>query len=86
MGFRESAERSRAILPVTFLSSSNSRSNRNRARRLASTITHNADKRLRDIALVDVEVTEIKNAVAEFKAQVAGGASVGQMPGRLIKG
>jgi len=24
--------------------------------------------------------------VAEFKAQVAGGASVGQMPGRLIKG
>ena len=56
------------------------------ARRLASTITHNADKRLRDIALVDVEVTEIENAVAEFKAQVAGGVSVGQMPGRLIKG
>jgi len=52
---------------------------------LASTITHNNDKRLRDIPLVDVELTEIENALTELKAQVAGGASVGQMPGRLIK-
>jgi hypothetical protein len=32
---------------------------------------HN-DKAMRDIALVDVEVTEIENALAEFKREVAG--------------
>jgi hypothetical protein len=49
------------------------------ARRLASTITHNADKPLRDIALVDVEVTEIENALDQFKREVAADASVGAM-------
>lgn len=56
------------------------------ARRLASTITHNNDKRLRDIPLVDVELTEIENALTVLKSQVAAGASVGELPyGRLIK-
>jgi hypothetical protein len=56
------------------------------ARRLASTITHNADKPLRDIALVEVEVTEIENALGEFKREVAAGAFVGKLPyGRLVK-
>jgi hypothetical protein len=56
------------------------------ARRLASTITHNNDKAVRDIPLVDVELTEIENALTELKAQVAAGASVGELPyGRLIK-
>ena len=55
------------------------------ARRLSATITHNHDKPLRDIALVDVELTEIENALAELKSQVAGGASVGYIGGRLIK-
>ena len=55
------------------------------ARRLASTIMHNNDKRLRDIALVDVEITEIENALGELKREVAAGARVGAMPGRLIK-
>jgi hypothetical protein len=55
------------------------------ARRLASTITHNNDKAVRDIALADVEMTEIENALAEFKAQVAAGASAGEMGGRLSK-
>jgi hypothetical protein len=34
-------------------------------------------------ALTDVEVTEIENALAEFKREVAGGASAGEMRGRL---
>jgi hypothetical protein len=56
------------------------------ARRLASTITFNNDKALREIALVDVEVTEIENALGEFKREVASGASVGNLPyGRLSK-
>ncbi|HXM01531.1 MAG TPA: hypothetical protein VN939_02950 [Chthoniobacterales bacterium] len=55
------------------------------ALRLASTVTHNNDKRVRDIALVDVELTEIENALAAFKNQVASGASGGAFPGRLIK-
>jgi hypothetical protein len=55
------------------------------ARRLASTITHNADKPLRDIALVDVEVTKIENAFGEFKREVASGVRVRGMPARLIK-
>jgi len=40
---------------------------------------------LRDIALVDVEITEIENALGELKREVAAGARVGAMPGRLIK-
>ena len=32
------------------------------ARRLASSITHNNDKAVREIELVDVEITEIENA------------------------
>jgi hypothetical protein len=56
------------------------------ARRLSATITHNNDKAMREIALVDVEITEIENALAEFKREVAAGASVGKLPyGRLIK-
>jgi hypothetical protein len=55
------------------------------ARRLASIITHNNDKAVRDVALADVEVTEIENALAEFKREVAGGASAGEMRGRLTK-
>jgi|HubBroStandDraft_2_1064218.scaffolds.fasta_scaffold2459351_1 hypothetical protein len=55
------------------------------ARRLASTITHNNDKRVRDIPLADVEITEIENALAALKAEVASGASGGTFPGRLIK-
>jgi hypothetical protein len=56
------------------------------ARRLASTITFENDKAMREIALVEVEITEIENALDEFKAQVAGGASVGELPyGRLTK-
>jgi hypothetical protein len=56
------------------------------ARRLASTITHNNDKPVRDIPLADVEITEIENALAAFKTEVASGACVGRLPGRLIKG
>jgi hypothetical protein len=55
------------------------------ARRLASTITHNNDKAVRDIPLADVEITEIENALSAFKTEVAGGASGGALPGRLIK-
>ena len=55
------------------------------ARRLASTITHNNDKPVRDIPLADVEITEIENALAAFKTEVASGASAGDLPGRLIK-
>ena len=53
------------------------------ARRLATTITFDNDKALREIALVDVEITEIENALAAFKTEVAAGAKVG--PGRMIK-
>jgi hypothetical protein len=55
------------------------------ARRLASTITFENEKALREIALVDVEITEIENALGEFKRQVAAEASVGHIGGRLIK-
>jgi hypothetical protein len=55
------------------------------ARRLASTITHNNDKPVRDIPLVEVEITEIENALAAFKTEVANGARVGAMPRRLIQ-
>jgi hypothetical protein len=55
------------------------------ARRLASTITFDNDKALREIALVDVEITEIENALDQFKSEVAAGARVGSMPSRLIK-
>jgi hypothetical protein len=47
------------------------------ARRLASTITHNNDERLRDITLVHVELEEITNALEAFKSEVVSGASVG---------
>jgi hypothetical protein len=41
---------------------------------------------MRDIALVDVELTEIENALGEFKSEVVAGASIGNLPyGRLIK-
>jgi hypothetical protein len=53
--------------------------------RLASTITHNNDKPVRDIPLADVEITEIENALAAFKTEVASDASVGYIGGRLIK-
>jgi hypothetical protein len=55
------------------------------ARRLASTITSSGETRLRDITLVHVELEEITNAVEAFKTEVAGGASVGYIGGRLIK-
>ena len=56
------------------------------AHRLASTIMHNNDKRLRDIALVEVEIKEISNALEAFKNEVVAGASVGDAPyGRLTK-
>jgi hypothetical protein len=34
---------------------------------------------------LQVEIEEITGALAEFKSQVAAGASVGQMAGRLVK-
>ena len=41
---------------------------------------------LRDIALVEVEIKEISNALEAFKSEVTSGASVGELPyGRLIK-
>ena len=55
------------------------------SRRLASTITFNNDQRLRDITLVHVELEEIENALVDFRTEVASGASVGQLPGKLIK-
>jgi hypothetical protein len=55
------------------------------ARRLSATITHNNDKRVRDIPLADVEITKIENALAAFKTEVASGASGGALPGRLIR-
>jgi hypothetical protein len=56
------------------------------ARRLAANIMHNNDKRSRDIALVEVEIKEISNALETFKSEVTSGASVGELPyGRPIK-
>jgi hypothetical protein len=55
------------------------------ARRLASTITSSGGTRLRDITLVHVEIEAITNALEAFKSEVAGGASGGTFPGRLIK-
>jgi hypothetical protein len=55
------------------------------ARRLAANIMHNNDKRLRDIALVEVEIKEISNALEAFKSEVTSGASVGYIGRRLIK-
>ena len=44
------------------------------------------DERLRDIALVEVEIKEISNALEAFKSEVTSGASVGELSyGRLIK-
>ena len=40
---------------------------------------------MRDITLVHVELEEITNAVEAFKTEVAAGASVGYIGGRLIK-
>lgn len=40
---------------------------------------------MRENALVDVELEEIGNALAEFKGEVAAGAKVGAVPGRMIK-
>ncbi len=55
------------------------------ARRLATTITFNNDQRLRDITLVHVELEEIENALVDFRTEVAAGARIGAMPGRLVK-
>jgi hypothetical protein len=56
------------------------------ARRLAATIMHNSDKRLRDIASVEIEIKEISDALEAFKSEVTSGALVGDLPyGRLIK-
>jgi hypothetical protein len=56
------------------------------ARRLASTIKDAADKPVREITLVHVELEEITNALEAFKTEMAAGASVGKLPyGRLIK-
>jgi hypothetical protein len=55
------------------------------SRRLASTITFNSDQPMREVSSVQVELDEIDNALAAFKTEVASGASVGQMPGRLTK-
>jgi hypothetical protein len=55
------------------------------ARRLASTITHNADLPMRDVRLVQTELDEITNALEAFKSEVAAGASIGYIGGRLIK-
>jgi hypothetical protein len=55
------------------------------SRRLASSITSSGETRLRDITLVQVELEEISNALKAFKAEVAAGASVGEIGGRLIK-
>jgi hypothetical protein len=55
------------------------------ARRLASTIGLTPDRPMRENALVDAELEEIGNALADFKAEVAAGAKVGAMPGRMIK-
>jgi hypothetical protein len=40
---------------------------------------------IREVRLVQVELEEITNALDAFKREVAAGASVGEMPGRLIK-
>jgi|HubBroStandDraft_2_1064218.scaffolds.fasta_scaffold1797933_2 hypothetical protein len=55
------------------------------SQRLASTITFNSDQPMREVSMVQVELDEIDNALDTFKAEVAAGASVGAMPGRLTK-
>jgi hypothetical protein len=40
---------------------------------------------VRDIAMVDVEVTEIENALEACKAEIAAGATAGQLSGSMIK-
>jgi hypothetical protein len=55
------------------------------ARRLASLIAGTGDQRLRDMLRVQVELDEISNALESFKTEVAAGASVGDIGGRLIK-
>ena len=40
---------------------------------------------MREVALVDIQLEEIRNALEAFKTEVAGGARVGGMPARLIK-
>jgi hypothetical protein len=54
------------------------------ARRLASTITSSGDKPLREMLLVQVELEEITNGLDAFKTEVAAGASVCYIGGRLI--
>jgi hypothetical protein len=39
---------------------------------------------MRDIPLADISVTEVENALAEFKREVAAGTGVGAVPGRLL--
>jgi hypothetical protein len=55
------------------------------ARRLASTITFNSDQPMREVSSVKVELDEIDNALDAFKREVVNGASVGTLPGTLIK-
>jgi hypothetical protein len=50
------------------------------ARRLASTITHNNDKPVRDIRLADVEITEIENALAALKPRLPAVRVLGVCP------
>jgi hypothetical protein len=55
------------------------------ARRLASLITNAGNQPLKELLLVETEVSEIENALASFKREVAAGAVVGPIAGRLIK-
>ncbi len=55
------------------------------ARRLASTITDMDETPIKENSLVQVEIEEITNALESFKGEVAAGASVGYVGGRLIK-
>ena len=55
------------------------------SRRLASTITFNSDQPMREVSSVRVELDEIDNALDAFKREVVNGASVGALPGRLVK-
>ena len=50
-----------------------------------STITSSGDETSREMLLVQVELEEITNALEAFKSEVAAGASVGYIGGRLIK-
>ena len=42
-------------------------------------MTSSGETRLRDVTLVHVKLEEISNALEAFKAEVAGGASVGEI-------